>query len=83
MKSEVNSPVIVSSDFQSSISDLAEVIRDILEYKGRIVFTDSGSSSASVKITSNKMLKTLGYSEKWTSLRDGIEKTVQWVLKDA
>jgi hypothetical protein len=49
----------------------------------KFVFVDSGSIFESVKIASNKMLQTLGHSGKWTSLRDGIEKTTQWVLKDA
>ena len=83
MDSEITSPVIVSSDCQSTISDLAEIIREVLEFNGRIIFSDSNSSRASIKITSNKMLQNLGYLNDWTALRDGIEKTVQWVLRSA
>jgi GDP-L-fucose synthase len=83
MDSQVTSPVIVSSDCQSTISDLAEIIREVLEFKGKIIFSDSASSKESIKVTSNKMLQNLGYLNAWTSLRDGIEKTVQWVLRSA
>lgn len=83
MNSQVTSPVIVSSDCQSTISDLAEIIREILEFKGKIIFSDSGSSQESIKVTSNKMLQNLGYLNDWTTLRDGIEKTIKWVLRSA
>ena len=83
MKSDVTTPVIVSSSHTSTISDLAEIIRDILEFRGKIIFSDARSTQASIKLTSNKMLQTMGYLGDWTSLQDGIEKTVQWALKNA
>lgn len=83
LNTEVNAPVIVASNYQSTISELADIIRDVLEFKGKIIFNDSNSTHVSVKVTSNKMLQTLGYSGEWTPLRSGIEKTVEWVLSNA
>jgi GDP-L-fucose synthase len=82
MKSGDVSPTIISSGFHCSISELASYIKEELNFVGKIIFSEQQSDKKSIKVTSNQKLKLMGYTEKWTSIQEGIHKTVQWFLEN-
>jgi GDP-L-fucose synthase len=55
-----------------SIQELAELIKDVVQYEGNIVFDSSKPDGMFQKLMSVDKLTTLGWTAK-TSLRDGIE----------
>lgn len=63
-----------------SILELAELIRDIVGYKGVIEFDRSKPDGTPRKLLDVSKLNALGWRAK-TGLREGIERTYQWYLK--
>lgn len=63
-----------------SIKELASIIKDIVEYSGKIVFDTSKPNGASIKILDVSRLKGLGWLNK-IELEDGIRKTYEWYTK--
>jgi len=60
-----------------SIRDLAETVREVVGYTGRLVFDSSKPDGAPRKLLDVSKLKRLGWEAK-TPLRLGIEKTYRW-----
>jgi GDP-L-fucose synthase len=71
-------PINVGVGKGISILELAELIRDIVGYKGKIVLDRSKPDGALHKTMDNSKLKALFNWVPPTSLRDGIEQTVEW-----
>lgn len=63
-----------------SIGELAELIRDVVSYKGDIIFDASKPDGTPRKLLDVTRLKGLGWESK-IELRDGIIKTYQWYLE--
>ncbi len=72
-----SSPVIVSSDEEVSIRELVEVIIQEMKFKGKVVWKKEMPDGQLRKPSDNSLLKTLVPEFSFTSLRDGIAKTVQ------
>lgn len=64
-----------------SIKVLAEVIKDIVGYKGNIVFDSSKPDGTPKKVTDVTKLNSLGWQSN-TSLRDGIGMAYDWYLNN-
>lgn len=64
-----------------SIKELAEIIKDIVGFKGQIVFDTSKPDGTFRKLTDITKIKNLGWSPK-TSLRDGIQIVYKWFLNN-
>ena len=60
-----------------SIGELAELIRDIVGYKGEIIYDTSKPDGTSRKLLDVSRLESLNWKPK-TSLKEGIEKTYQF-----
>ena len=72
----------ISSGTRTSIRDLVELVAELTGYGGEIVWDSSKPDGQAVKIFDNtRMREILGY-ECGTSLREGIEKTIQWLQEN-
>ena len=68
---------IIAPDEEYSIKELAIEISNNFENKNKIVFDTSFSDGQLKKTVSNSRLKEI-YNFKFTTLKEGIEKTVEW-----
>ncbi len=64
-----------------TISELAELIKEIVGYEGEIVYDASKPDGTPKKLTDNSKLTGLGWQAK-TSLEEGIKLTYQWFVKN-
>lgn len=75
-------PLNIATGVGVSVTELAETIRDIVRYKGKLIYNTNKPDGALYKVFGiNKMKKVL----KWTpatSLRSGIKETVEWFDKN-
>lgn len=63
------------------ISELAKMVAKIVQFKGQIVFDKSKPNGVNKKLLDVTRLNEFGWQEK-TSLKDGIEKTYKWYIKN-
>ena len=70
----------VGAGHDVSITELAEVIRDVTGFKGGITYDKSKPDGTPRKLMDTTRLTKLGWTPKVT-LRDGIEATYQWFLE--
>ena len=73
-------PINVGIGKGISILELAELIKKVVGYEGKIVLDRSKPDGAPYKTMDNTKLKKIFKWEPPTSLREGIEKTVEWYL---
>lgn len=64
-----------------SIKELAEIIKEVVGFKGQIVFDTSKPDGTFRKLTDITKIKNLGWSPK-TNLKDGIQIVYKWFLKN-
>lgn len=70
----------VGSYEETSIKELAGLVKDIVEYRGEIIFDTSKPDGIPKKVLDTNKLMNLGWRAK-TSLREGIRKTYKWYLQ--
>jgi GDP-L-fucose synthase len=71
-------PVNLGSSFEISIKDLAQTIKKVVGYKGKIVFnTDKPDGQPRRKLDVSRAKKEFGFESK-ISFEDGLKKTVEW-----
>lgn len=63
-----------------SIREIAEIVKDVTGYKGRIVFDTSKPDGTPRKLQDVTRINSLGWKAR-IPLRDGIEATYQWYLQ--
>ena len=73
-----NSPIIVSSSQEISIKDLVDLIVDISNFKGGVIFDKTKSDGQIIKNTNNTKLKTILPEFQFTPIEIGLEKTINW-----
>jgi nucleoside-diphosphate-sugar epimerase len=64
-----------------SISDLAEIISDIVGFKGKISFDTSKPDGTPRKLMDVRRLTEMGWTAR-THLREGIAQTYQWFVNN-
>jgi GDP-L-fucose synthase len=69
-------PVNIGNTDQISIKYLSETIADIFAFDGKIMFNTEKPDGQYKKPSSNEKLKSLGWSGKYTPLREGLEETI-------
>jgi len=74
---DTSEPVNISSGTSTSIRELAGIIRDMVRFKGQLVWDTSKPNGQMVKIFEVRRLNSLGLACA-TSLRDGIKCTIAW-----
>ncbi|MBT4652029.1 MAG: GDP-L-fucose synthase [Candidatus Pacebacteria bacterium] len=71
-------PVNLGSSFEISIRDLAQTIKKVVGYKGKVVFnTDKPDGQPRRKLSVSRAKKEFGF-ESETSFEDGLKKTAEW-----
>ena len=75
-------PINVGVGKGISILELAELIKEVVGYEGRIVLDKSKPDGAPYKTMNNERMKKIFNWEPPTSLREGIEKTVEWYIEN-
>jgi len=76
---EEEHPVNIGNTEEHSIKQVVEILCDLLEYGGKIVWNTAKPSGQFRKPSSNQKLLNLGWKEEWyTPLRIGLKKTCAW-----
>lgn len=71
-------PVNIGAGFEISIRDLAELIRDLSGFKGRIAWDPSKPDGQPRRcLDTSKALREFGFKAS-TDLREGLKKTIEW-----
>ena len=71
-------PVNIGASFEISIKDLANLISDIVDYKGKIVFdTSKPDGQPRRKLDTSRVFKEFGFRAK-TDFKTGLKKTIKW-----
>jgi GDP-L-fucose synthase len=76
----IKDPVIVSNDVEVTILDIIEIIVDYLKFDGNINFDSSKIVGDQIKVVDNSKLKSMIGNHKFTDLKSGIRKTIDWYL---
>jgi len=74
--------VILSTSQEISIMDLVDVIVKSLNFKGKVIFDSSKPDGQYRKPSDNSKLKSMFPDFKFTSVEEGIQKTVDWFEKN-
>ena len=73
-------PINLASGNETSIKEIAEVIKKKIGYEGKITWDENKPSGPKRRVVDiNKAKKEFGYQAK-TSLREGIDETVDWYI---
>lgn len=71
----------IGSGAYLSIRELAEIIRDVVGYRGTFEYDQSKPDGTPLKLLDVSKLNKLGWKAP-TALRDGIRKTIHWYLEN-
>lgn len=72
-------PINIGNTEEYSIEEVVDMLCDILDYKGTIVWDHTKPSGQYRKPTSNRLLLDLGWEKEWyTPLQEGLKKTCEW-----
>jgi len=72
-------PVNVSSDEEYTIKEIAEIIKTTVQYNGEIFWNVDKPNGTPRKKLDLSLIKSVGWEPK-TSLKDGLDKTLEWYL---
>jgi len=70
----------VDEDAEVSIKDVALAVAEAMDFKGEVVFDTSKADGQFKKTACNKKLRTHLPDYKFTSMKDGIKKSVDWFV---
>jgi GDP-L-fucose synthase len=74
-------PINIGSGQEVSITELAEITKEVTGYPGDILFDSSKPDGMPVKVLDSSKLSHLGWQPS-TPVRSGIEKTYEWYLSE-
>jgi GDP-L-fucose synthase len=74
-------PINLGSAMEISIKDLTELIRELTEYEGRIVWDTSKPDGQPRRMLDTSKARDLFGFEAKTNFRDGLKKTIAWYQK--
>ena len=81
-KYDKSDPVNIGSSFEISIKDLANLIKQLTEFKGKIVWDKTKpDGQPRRKLDTTRAWKEFGFRSK-TSFEKGLKKTIDWYLKN-
>jgi GDP-L-fucose synthase len=75
-------PVILSTSEEVRIKDLVLAIADHFKFKGKIVFDSSKPDGQFRKPSDNSVIKKMYPDFKFTSLEEGLEKSINWFIEN-
>jgi len=80
LKEVRNTHINIGTGEDISIKELAILIKDIIGFKGKLVFNTEKPDGTLKKVTDVSKLNGLGWKHS-TALKDGIEKMYDWYVK--
>ena len=69
-------PIIVSTSNEVSIKKIVEIVTDIMDFKGRVIFDSTKPDGQYRKPSDNSKLKSIIGDFKFTSIEEGLNNTV-------
>jgi len=75
-------PVIISTSSEVSIKDIVYTMGKIFGFKGKIVFDSSKPDGQLRKPSDNSVLKSMYPDYKFTPFEEGLEKSIDWFIKN-
>lgn len=79
-KEIINTHINIGTGMDISIKELAELIKEIIGFKGELAFNAEKPDGTMVKLTDPSKLHSLGWKHK-VELEDGIKTMYEWYLK--
>ena len=79
-RDEKNSPVNIGSQDEVSIRELAEMMCEVVGYKGNLVFDTSKQDGMPLKKVDTSKIDALGWKAR-TTLKEGLLSLYQWFLQ--
>ena len=76
------SPIIISPSVEISVAYVANVIANLMNFKGEIVYDKTKPDGQFKKPSDNSKLMKLIPDYKFTPIEIGIEKTIKWFVKN-
>ena len=76
---EESEPIIFTTSHEISIKDWVDIIVTTLDFKGKVIFDTSKPAGQYRKPSDNSKLKSYLPDFEFTSIEDGIKKTIEWV----
>ncbi len=76
-----NTHINIGTGVDISIKELAETIKDIVGFKGKLYFNDTKPDGTMIKLTNPSKLNELGWKYK-VELKDGIKAMYKWYLEN-
>ena len=76
------SPMILSSSDEVSISEIVDIIVDIMNFSGKVLYESDRLEGQHRKPASNEKFKTYYSDFRFTPLREGLEKSIEWFIKN-
>jgi len=75
-------PIILSVDEEAevSIKEIAEMVAEAMDYKGKVVCDTTKADGQHKKTASNKKLRTYLPDYKFTSIKEGVKESVDWFV---
>jgi len=80
-KEIINTHINIGTGIDISIKELAQLIKEIVEFNGELVFNTDKPDGTMVKLTDPSKLHSLGWKHK-IELEDGIRTMYAWYLKN-
>ena len=77
-----NSPIIISPSHEISIKDLVDLIVEISNFKGKVIYDTSKSDGQLIKNTNTSKLQQIIPDFKFTSIEKGLHKTINWFFSN-
>jgi GDP-L-fucose synthase len=71
-------PIILSTSDEISIKNVVELIIELMEFEGEVIWDESKPDGQYRKPSSNAKIKKYLPDFKFTSLRDGLTETIEW-----
>jgi GDP-L-fucose synthase len=74
--------VILSTGNEITIKDLVNLIADIYDYKGEIIWDISKPEGQYRKPSDNSVIKELAPDFKFTPIEEGLRKSIKWFIEN-
>jgi len=75
------SHINIGSGKDITIKELAEIMREVIGFKGTLFFDSSKPDGTPRKLVDVSLISSMGWSYK-TTLKEGLQKTYEWYLKN-
>lgn len=73
-------PINLGSDIDFSIAELAECIKEVVGFQGKLTFDESKPDGMPIKLLDTKELKSLGWKPAW-SFENALKMIYTWFKK--